>query len=81
MATSWDETFITATHAPRHVPWWRRAMWRVTGGRPMMKVAVAFTDVVTHEQVYYFLDKRHRLWLATSPWATFRVPSTYRSPT
>lgn len=42
-------------------------------GRPMDNRGLAFVDKVTGKNVYYYLDKYDRLWLAQSKWARFRV--------
>lgn len=48
---------------------------KLTGGRPMRLVEPAFTDAVSGEQVGYYRDRFGRFWLATSPWAGFRIPA------
>lgn len=46
----------------------------LTGGRPMRRLAYAFTDKVTGRPVYYFMDGYDRLWMAEHRWSLFRVP-------
>lgn len=51
----------------------RRLFYWITRGRPMVREHFAFTDVVTGEPVNCYRDAYGRRWLATSPWALFRV--------
>jgi len=54
-------------------------MSRILGGRPMIKLEREFWDGIEHKQVYSYMDTRGRVWLATSPWALFRVPCPKRA--
>lgn len=53
----------------------KRLFYKLTGGRPMKRLGYDFTDVVTGEEVCYYLDAFGREWLATSPWSGFRMKS------
>ena len=46
---------------------------RLTGGRPMEPVRLAFEDVVTGRNVWYRRDQFGRLWMAHGRWSVFRV--------
>jgi len=46
---------------------------RLLGGRPMKREEFAFTDHVSGESVCHYVDTLGRKWLASSPWALFRV--------
>jgi hypothetical protein len=52
---------------------------KLLGGRPMRLVRYAFTDVISGEQVNFYLDRLGRPWLATSPWSLFRVKPSHPS--
>ena len=41
----------------------------------MKRLGHDFYDVVTGEEVSYYLDGLGREWLSTSPWAGFRMKS------
>lgn len=46
---------------------------KILGGRPMKREGIAFIDSVSRESVCYYRDTNGKLWLATGPWALFRV--------
>ena len=51
---------------------------RLTGGRPMIEIRdvaryAPWSDIVSGETVRYYVAKGE-IWMATSPWARFRVP-------
>lgn len=48
-------------------------VWRLTGGRPMRYMRSSFTDIISGEAVSFYEDRLGRIWLATGPWAWFRV--------
>jgi hypothetical protein len=48
-------------------------VWRLTGGRPMIREGFNFTDRVSGESVCDYRDRLGRRWMATSKWARFRV--------
>jgi hypothetical protein len=39
----------------------------------MQQWSFGFVDHVSGNEVYYYLDRYNRLWLAEGPWAWFRV--------
>lgn len=51
-------------------------LWKLTLGRPMVRLEYAFTEVSGNE-VYYFLDRSGRVWMAKSTWSIFRVSSRH----
>ena len=52
--------------------------YRLTGGRPMVDEGYAFIDRVTWDEVRYYRDRLTGVqWLATGPWALFRVAQEY----
>lgn len=55
----------------------RKLLNYLLNGRPMTKLVFCFTDIVTGERVYLFVDGYKRYWLATSPWARFRMQSEH----
>lgn len=56
------------------VMWWKILILRITGGRPMIFVGVAFTDIVSGRPVNHYIDRFGREWLADSGnWSLFRV--------
>ena len=58
----------------------RKWFYTLTGGRPMINIGFAFTDVVTREPVYYYLDQFGRKWMAHNKWGEFRVSATEPTP-
>lgn len=56
---------------PTKIPLWVR---RCLGGRPMHLLKFAFTDIVSRESVYYYMDCYGRRWMAANRWGWFRVP-------
>lgn len=53
--------------------WWHS----FTGGRPMILMGFAFTDVVSGRPVSYFRDAFGNEYMAEGPWSSFRVPRIY----
>lgn len=51
----------------------RNLLYKPTGGRPMQCEGFAFTDLVSGEMVYYWVDKLGRRWMAHGRWSLFRV--------
>lgn len=51
----------------------KNLFFKLTGGRPMKYVASMFIDVVSGEPVNRYEDRLGRSWMASSPWAPFRV--------
>jgi hypothetical protein len=51
----------------------RRFFFALTGGRPMVKIGYAFTDVVSGKPVFYYKDYLNRYWIAENSWGFFRV--------
>jgi len=47
--------------------------FKLTDGRPMKKVGDGFWDSIGGQQVDYYQCKLGKQWMATSPWAWFRV--------
>lgn len=60
---------MTALTKHEQARWWHR----FTGGRPMVLVGFAFTDVVSGRPVSYWRDAFGKEWLAEGPWSSFRV--------
>lgn len=54
-----------------------KLLYKLTGGRPMVRERFAFTDIVSGDKIYHFTDRLGRRWIATSPWALFRVTTEY----
>lgn len=52
---------------------------RLTGGRPMRCDGLAFVDVVSGRNVFYFTDRLGRHWLAEGPSSLFRVRAALRA--
>lgn len=52
--------------------WWRW-LWKLTGGRPMVREGCAFIDCVTHKEVFYWRDRLGNRWMAFGAWDLFRV--------
>lgn len=51
-------------------------LWKLTGGRPMTYVHCLFVDSVDGSSVCHYRDRLGRNWMATGPWALFRVRRT-----
>jgi hypothetical protein len=69
-------TFLLWANFKGYINWNAPAwlsVWRLTGGRPMRYMRSAFTDIVSGEAVNFYEDRLGRVWLATGPWARFRV--------
>lgn len=47
---------------------------KLTGGRPMRLFTPCFLDELRGEMVSLYQDRAGRFWLASGPWASFRVP-------
>lgn len=45
----------------------------LTGGRPMIKLGYAFTDFLSGEKYYDFIDQKGRLWVANGKWSLTRM--------
>lgn len=52
-------------------------LWRLTGGRPMIRRESLFTDKVSGLTVFHYEDRLGRHWMADMSWSLFRVE---RSP-
>ena len=48
-------------------------LWRLTGGRPMFRGKLLFTDVVNGNAVYCYTDRLGRTWMAQRGFHLFRV--------
>lgn len=64
---------------PRLSPTWFHLLMKLTGGRPMRRVALMFPDVVSGKPVHCYVDAFGRYWLAEHRWALFRVPASINS--
>ena len=53
-----------------------RWLWKLTGGRPMIREGYAFTDRVSGRGILHMRDRLGRRWLAEGAWSLFRVPRT-----
>lgn len=51
----------------------QRWLWRLTGGRPMIRGKCLFVDVVSGDPVYCYTDRLGRTWMANMGWSMFRV--------
>jgi hypothetical protein len=51
----------------------RQWFFKLTGGRPMIRIDCAFIDVVSGQEVNHYKDRLGRFWLAESEWSLFRV--------
>jgi len=51
----------------------KKAFYRITGGRPMRIKYLAFVDEVSKRPVFKFTDCYGRWWLAEHRWSKFRV--------
>lgn len=51
----------------------KRAVARLTGGRPMKLEGLAFVDKVSGRPVNYYVDSFGRRWMAEGRWSRFRV--------
>jgi len=68
----------TSRDAAKTLNKYQRVLYRITGGRPMTNVGYAFSDAVSGQPVYHFIDKLGRHWLAHGQWSSFfRVPTTH----
>jgi len=53
--------------------WFDQYINKVLNGRPMICIEYYFTDVVTGEPVYKYMDRLGNIWMATNKWGWFRV--------
>lgn len=48
-------------------------LWKLTGGRPMIRLEFLFVDLMTGRRVYHYKDRLGRRWMATGSMARFRT--------
>lgn len=69
------EVFIIQDLLSRY--WWKVALIKAIGGRPMIYLDFAFTDKVSGKAVNYYQDRLGRCWMANGKWSAFRVKTEH----
>ena len=63
----------------RYLRYLKKIKMLMTGGRPMIQLGYAYTELLSGKRLYDYIDNYGRLWIAPSKWSWWRLKNSKKT--